>query len=475
MLKQLLKIYKPAKHIDRLPSDKIDPEYKKLRFQMMLSIFFGYAAFYLVRKNFSLAKPYLIKDFNLTKSDVGLIATMLSVSYGLSKFLMGNVSDRSNPRYFMATGLILSAIINFIFPSFPPSIYLMAILWFVNGWAQGMGWPPCARTITHWFCDSERGTKFAIWNLAHNVGGGIVGPIINLILAFMTTIGIMSFWGDKSAFYIIFYAPAFLAFSMGILILIFLRDTPQSCGLPPIEEYKNDYPETCVDDPERELSAKEIFFKYVFNNKMLWLIAVANVFVYVIRYGVLDWAPTYLTSVKNCPQDMARWQFFVYEWAGIPGTLLAGWASDRIFKGRRGPVSVIYMVIVTIFVYIYWKNPPGKFWVDSLSLFVIGFLIYGPVMLIGVSAVDLAPKKAAGTAAGFTGFFGYMFGAVIAELGIGKIVDKFGWDGGFILLLVSCIIAIIILSFTWNIRHSPCKISANKSDLANFSKSSTGR
>lgn len=462
MINKILSFYKPALHTDRLPKEEIDSRYKKLRLQMMLSIFFGYAAFYLVRKNFSLAKPYLINHFGLSKSDVGLIATMLSVSYGLSKFLMGNVSDRSNPRYFMATGLILSAAVNFIFPSFPSALYAMAALWFFNGWFQGMGWPPCARTLTHWFCDSERGTKFAIWNLAHNVGGGIVGPIINWILAVMGSLGLIYFWGEKSAFYLIFYVPAFMALAMGILLIIFLRDTPQSCGLPPIEEYKNDYPDTCVDDPERELGAKEIFFKYVFNNKMLWLIAVANVFVYVIRYGVLDWAPTYLTSAKNCPQDLARWQFFIYEWAGIPGTLLAGWASDKIFKGRRGPVSVIYMILVTIFVYIYWKNPAGRFWVDSLSLFVIGFLIYGPVMLIGVSAVDLAPKKAAGTAAGFTGFFGYMFGAVIAELGMGKTVDKFGWNGGFVLLLASCIISIVILSFTWNVRHSSCEISKEK-------------
>jgi OPA family glycerol-3-phosphate transporter-like MFS transporter len=240
---------------------------------------------------------------------------------------------------------------------------------------------------------------------------------------------------------------------MGVLIATFLRDTPQSCGLPCIEEHTGDNPDTGVADPEREMTAKEILFEHVLNNKPLWIIAIANIFVYVIRYGVLDWAPTYLTAVKGCPQDMARWQYFVYEWAGIPGTLLAGWASDRFFHGRRGPVSVIYMLFVTIAVYVYWQNPAGRFWVDSVSLFVIGFLIYGPVMLIGVSAVDMVPKKAAGTAAGFTGFFGYMFGAVIAEVGMGRIVDRWGWDGGFKMLLVSCVLAIVLLALTWKKHH----------------------
>lgn len=454
MLEKIFSIYRPAPHIKRLPAEEIAPRYKKMRFQVMSGIVLGYAAFYLVRSNFSLAKPYLIKEFGFSKGEVGMIATALSISYGLSKFIMGNVSDRSNPRYFMATGLILSGLLNFIFPSFVLSLLAMFILWFANGWAQGMGWAPCARTLTHWFSDSERGTMFAVWNLAHNIGGGITGPTVNAALALLSVLGLSAAFGAELPFYVIFYVPAALAVFIGILLLFMLRDTPQSEGLPPIEEYKNDYPDTGVEDPEKELGAKEIMTRFIIRNKMLWVIAVTNVFIYVVRYGVLNWSPTYLTAAKNCPASMARWDFFIYEWAGIPGTLLAGWASDKYFGGRRGPVSVIYMIFVSIAVYVYWKNPAGNFLVDSISLFVIGFLIYGPIMLIGVSAVDLVPKKAAGTAAGMTGFFGYMFGAVIAEAGMGKIVDRYGWDGGFKLLLASCLISIILFAITWNTHHS---------------------
>lgn len=111
------------------------------------------------------------------------------------------------------------------------------------------------------------------------------------------------------------------------------------------------------------------------------------------------------------------------------------------------------MALVTLAVWIYWKNPAGNFIVDSAALFTIGFLIYGPVMLIGVSAVDLVPKKAAGTAAGFTGFFGYVGGAVIAELGVGKVVDRWGWDGGFLLLLAACVFATVFFASTWKVHH----------------------
>ena len=438
MPSSLLAVFRPAPHAAPLPKDQVDKAYRRYRLQVMLTIFFGYASFYLVRKNFSLAKPYLIDELGFSKGDVGLIAAGLSVAYGLSKFVMGNVSDRSNPRYFMGVGLILSGLVNLLFGNLA-SLWAMVVLWTLNGWVQGMGWPPCGRTITHWFSDRERGTKFAVWNIAHNVGGGIIGPIGSL--------AIIVFAGWAS----LFYAPGIIAIVGGVLIIVFLRDTPQSVGLPPIEQYKDDYPAVQVDDRERELSGKEILVKYVLNNRALWIIALANVFVYVVRYGVLDWAPTYLTAVKGASHAASRWQFFLYEYAGIPGTLLAGWMSDRFFHGRRAPMSVYYMAVVTLAVVVYWLNPAGNAWLDSVALFAIGFFIYGPVMLIGVAAVDLVPKKAAGTAAGFTGLFGYMGGAVIAELGIGKIVDWAGWTGGFVLLLASCVAAIALLALTWNV------------------------
>ena len=73
-----------------------------------MGIFVGYAGYYLVRKNFTLAMPYLV-DLGYSKTGLGLALSGVSISYGLSKFIMGNVSDRSNARTFMALGLICSS------------------------------------------------------------------------------------------------------------------------------------------------------------------------------------------------------------------------------------------------------------------------------------------------------------------------------------------------------------------------------
>ncbi|MDR2147343.1 MAG: glycerol-3-phosphate transporter [Tannerella sp.] len=430
---------KPEPHKPLKPKEAVDPTYKRLRWQVFIGIFIGYAGYYIVRKNFSLAMPYL-EEMGFNKGLLGVAISANAIAYGISKFLMGGVSDRSSARKFLPLGLALSALVTLLLGTKAgiSSIAVMFLLQFMIGWFQGMGWPPCGRVMTHWFSHNERGTKMSIWNCAHNVGGMVMGP--------MAAAGIVWFGTWQAG---IFWFPAAVALVIAVVAYALTRDTPQSCGLPPVEEYRNDYPPNYSAKSEQELTAREIFFKYVLNNKILWYIALANAFIYMVRYGVLDWAPTYLKETKSYDIREIGWAYFLYEFAAIPGTLICGWLSDRIFKGRRALTTMIYMALVALFVLVYWQfgNSPV---IVSICLIAIGFLIYGPVMLIGVHALDLAPKKAAGTSAGLTGFFGYFFGtALLANIGLGYIVENWGWNGSFISLLIACALAFILVGFTY--------------------------
>ncbi|WP_421939577.1 glycerol-3-phosphate transporter [Pedobacter sp.] len=429
----------PAAHKPLLPDHRVNSSYWRLRLQVFAGIFLGYTAYYFVRKNFSFAIPDLIKQ-GFTKAQLGVALSALSIAYGFSKFLMGNVSDRSNARIFLPIGLTLSAltmVLMGVFPFATSSVTIMFILLFINGWFQGMGWPPCGRVVVHWYSIKERGRAMSIWNLAHNVGGFFVGPLT------IWAIEIFAGWESK------LYFPGMVAIFFALIAYLLIRDTPQSCGLPPIEVYNNDYAKTYDQSQEKEFTAKEIFFKYVFNNRLLWYIAIANAFVYLVRNGIVNWAPTFLGEAKGYTASQAAWSSSFYELAAIPGTLLCGWLSDYIFKGRRAPVTILYMALTMVFVLIYWKNPVGNTWLQNLSLWSIGFLIYGPVMLIGVQALDLVPKKAAGTAAGLTGLFGYFIGDLLANAAIGGLVDQYGWDACFITIVTACLLAIFFTGFTW--------------------------
>ena len=127
----------------------------------------------------------------------------------------------------------------------------------------------------------------------------------------------------------------------------------------------------------------------------------------------------------------------------------------RYFKGRRAPANILFMALTLVAVVVYWLNLKGPLWVDYLALVAIGFLIYGPIMIIGLHALDLVPKKAAGTAAGFTGFFGYVFGSAIAGTGVGWIADRWGWNGVFVTMVACCLLTIAFTAMTLgHVTHS---------------------
>lgn len=430
------------------PIDRTDAEYRRLRRQVFVAIFIGYAAYYLVRMNFSLAIPDILREYpQYTKAQLGTAMTALSIAYGLSKFLMGSVSDRSNPRWFMPVGLLLSAGITASFGLFKgiyASLTLIIVLQALNGWFNGMGWPASGKTMVHWFSLNERGRVVAFWNTAHNVGGGLVAALA------VVGVGLFGDWGAK------FYFNALVAALVALLVLLLLRDTPVNCGLPPIEEFRNDRPANYSAASERTLDFREIFLAHVLNNRLLWAIAVANAFVYFVRYGVQNWIPTYLETAKGFSFNHASAAWFMFEYAAIPGTILCGWMSDRVFRGHRGPATILFMGLTLLGLVVYGLNRNGPLWLDMASLIVIGFFVYGPIMMIGLHALELVPKKAAGTAAGFTGFFGYAFGSAIAGTGVGWIADHYGWGGVFATMIACCVMAMACVALT--LRQAPARL-----------------
>ena len=333
---------------------------------------------------------------------------------------------------------MLSALVMLLFGTLPgvlSSIPIMCVLAFLNGWFQGMGYPPYAKNMVTWFSRSERGAWWSWWNVSHNLGGGIIAPL--------ATLGIYLF----GTWHSIFFFPALISIVLAVVTFFLLKDTPQSCGLPPIEEYKHEPVAAEVSD-ENKTTFKEIFYKYILHNKYLWYLAIANIFVYFIRYGVVSWAPTYLTAVKGFTKEGSRWAYFLYEWAGIPGMLVSGYLSDRVFRGRRAPATICFMLFVVLAILVYWFNPAGNILIDNLALIAIGFLIYGPVMMIGLQAADMVPRVATGGATGLTGLLGYLIGSAGAGAFMGLMVDLYGWDGGFVALVGACILAIVFLLLT---------------------------
>ncbi len=420
-------------------SVETDKLYKHWRMRSLYGAFVGYAIFYFCRKNLSAATPVLIQDLGISKTVLGSLWSALYLTYAVGKFVNGVLGDRANCRYFMALGLVLSAVCNFIF-GLSSSVIVLGICWGLNGWFQSMGGPTCARIMTNWFSPNELGTKWGLWNISHQVGGGVI-LILGGYLA--------QNYGWRSAFII----PGVIAVITAVFLVNRLRDTPESMGLPPIEVYRQDFTHG-VDAELNTLhgekdALKDLVWRRVLSNPSIWFLAISNFFVYIVRYGAMDWAPTYLVEVKGSSVAAAGAKTAFFEFLGIGGSLLAGYLADRFFTRRKSIVNIAYMVLLTVAVLGFWAVPKGHPGLDALLLGMVGFLVYGPQMMVGVCAAEASGRHAAGTANGLTGFFGYM-GSILSGVGTGYIVQHYGWTGGFALFGVSSILGtLFFLPTVW--------------------------
>lgn len=230
---------------------------------------------------------------------------------------------------------------------------------------------------------------------------------------------------------------------------LLIRDNPQSMGLPPVEEYRNDPDKVEGNDNEVKESWFATIKNHVLTNPVVVMLALANVFVYALRYGVLNWIPIYLTNeLHKTNVTGGIIGFMLYEGAAIVGTLLCGWVSDKVFKGWRSGAGMLFLVGTGVTIFVYWQLPAtAPLWMFYVLISLIGALIYGPIMLIGLQAIDLSPKYVAGTAAGFTGLFGYLLGATLASTGVGLLIDYAGWNVTFATLIGVVVVAFVLMIF----------------------------
>ena len=413
----------------------------------------GYSVYYFVRKNFSFAMPALGDEYGISNTSFGIILTLVGLIYGVSKFVNGVLSDRTNARWHLAFGLAICVLLNVAFgwsdklsamitghadgPDFVNGmVAVMAVLLVLNNIFQGCGFAPCNHLLAHWIHPKELATKTAIWNTSHSVGAAIVSVICGYIIA------------NTGDWRYCFWLPAAIAATGVVFVIITLRDTPKSVGLPELENTKTE-----LDDNDSPEAFRAFLRKKVFRNPIIWVLAVTDLFVYVVRFAILDWGPTFLQdrAVPLSPQ-LAGWTLAIFEIAGCVGMLCAGWVSDKFFDGKSHRMCVVEMFLVAICMAILQFIPADTNSVVVLILLALsGFFIYGPQALLGVVATKQATKRAASSAVGLIGFMSYL-SVIITGAGLGWFSDTFGWDYLFILMAGFALVGGIIVTSLWNIK-----------------------
>ncbi len=472
-------------------------KFKYWQYRTIIATMIGYALFYFVRKNFSFAIPGLGAEYGISNTSFGLIMTIVGLIYGLSRFVNGLIADRMNGRWHMSIGLLLCALASIAFGFVPTMLgadwtYTPAglvtgfgVLLVLNNIFQGSGFPPCARLLTHWIPPHELATKMSVWNTSHSIGASLLAILCGYIMSNMGSdlsadqqvlgtirrnlielnpalkenamqldVMVHNAAATAGAWKWCFWIPAAIALLGVIGLLVSLRDTPKSVGLPEMEGTH-----TKVEDNSSSAEYRAFLREKVFRNPVIWTLAFANFFVYVVRFAVLDWGPKFLQEARGLSLSDAGWSVATFEIFGIIGMLVAGWVTDKWFKGRAHRTCVFCMLGAAVFMGIFYMLPSSA----PMSALIIvlamaGFFIYGPQALIGIAAANQATKSAAATANGVTGIFGYL-SVFVSGLGVGAMVDWInlkhegqGWDAVFMMMIGMAVIGMLIFLAMWKVK-----------------------
>jgi len=415
-------------------------EFLRARFGVFISILLGYSCYYLTRNSLTFTAPAMVAtpSLGLDITSIGVITSIFPLCYGCSKFVSGVVGDMLSPTIMLGGGLIATGIVNILF-GLSASLPLFCALWAMNGILQGFGAPSCAKILTSWFAAKERGTYWGMWNIAHNLGG-FAAPILAGTAA--RTFGWS--WG--------LWAPGAIAVLVGTVIVTTLRDAPEDRGFPPVELETMSVAKQTNDIQDAKPRLVENLLHNVLSNPFIWGLAFTYFCVYVVRQGITSWSIFYLIKEKGViDAGAAAVRVSGLELGGLVGSLIAGKLSDWYIArgtggavGKRIQIVIGYLFGVAMMLLAFKAVPTGLASLQAIIVFLIGFFLYGPQMLIGLCGAEIVGRRSVGASEGFLGWVAYL-GAANAGIPLSLLVQQYGWDAFFAALLLACTTGVMLL------------------------------
>lgn len=422
----------------------IDRLYRRNRLSIMMAITLCYGIAYTCRLGLSVVKKPLIDGGLFSAEELGIIGSAIFYGYAFGKLVNGFLADHANIKKFLATGILLSALVN-IAMGWSILIWVWIVLWGFNGWFQGFGAPAGIVSLSQWFSNRERGRYYGIWSTAHSIGEG---------LTFVGSAALVTFFGWQAGF----IGPGLICILVALAAYLFVQDRPQTLGLPTIADWKNDHgiPLDAAVKPKTTWQMQISILKM----PAIWILALASAMMYMTRYGLNSWGMLFLQESKGYSDIQAGGLLALNPVAGLAGCAAYGFISDKLFSARRPPVNFICAVLEIISLLMIFFIPAHYPILLTIAFLIYGFSINGLVTSLGgLFAVDIAPKKAAGAAMGFIGVFSY-FGAAIQERISGYLIQGgttmvegvryYNFDHAIYFWLSTSIVSLVLASLLWH-------------------------
>ena len=403
--------------------------------------------FYVCRMALSVVKQPVIDEGVLTPAQIGLVDSALLFVYAIGKFTNGFIADYCNIRRFMATGLVISSLVNLVMGLLGLlsgwaglcSVLVFAIFfitWGLNGWVQSMGAPPGVISLSRWFPLRTRGTYYSIFCATPYLGKSVSMVLLGHVV-------MLAGWQCG------FIAAALAGFIGSVVILLFVSDTPESRGLPSVQELSGEKPQ------KEDSIPTKVLHKAVLKNPGVWVIALSSAFVYITQYGISNWGIFFLQKAKDFSLTESTYVIGISEGIGVVGTVFAGWLSDKVFRGDRLKPVLLCGVVCLATMSLFMFTGGGR--LSNIALLSVASLSLAAIYCIvgGLMALDIVPRKATGAALGVVGISSYIAAGmqgVVSGLLIGgsKSGDSYDFAPVAIFWTASCLASFLLPALNWN-------------------------
>ena len=420
--------------------------FRRQRLLLTALLFVGYAGYYLGRVTVPVALPLIGEVFDYSNTQTGLILSVYFAVYAASKLLNGFLGDRVGGKAMFFVGVFGSALMNAVF-GFGQELLSFVVIWGINAYFQTMGWLAIMPILARWYSSRESGRVTGFMSISYQLGDFLARASAAVVIVVLGWSGL-------------FWAHAALLALLGAALYRFVKPQPPEAGAAARPEAPagsreasgNAVPTTGVPVASRGGDAGR-WRRRMLGSPAFWVMCTSYLLLSIIRYSFWGWSVEYLVEA-GAGIGAAAAASAMFPLLGSAGSITAGWVSDRL-GARRGPVLAILCAALTLSIYAFSRLPAGETLWLAAALGLVGFTLYGPYSLMsGAMVMDFGGKEAAASASGIVDMIGAA-GAIFTGVGMGYLIETYGWNGAFGIIVAMASVATFLSSLLWN--HKPLR------------------
>ena len=404
-------------------------KFKKYAWLMLLSFGFTYLFFYNGRQNINLVLPLMKQEFQSDLGTLGIVSSALFWSYAFGQLVSGRLGSYFGYKKLMIFGVVSSAVLN-VAISFQSSLWVIAVLWGLNGFCQAMVWSNGVGVINKWWPKEKRGFASGLATAFSGVAQAVTYLTVNWCLILNPE------WTWRAGFRF----PILPMVLILVAFVLFFKEKPEDVGLKAFEE-----PDQSLDESnaamEAKLAERGFFYPYklLFSEPKVILFCLISAIAGIGRYGLLTWIPTYFTEELGLTLKDDMFTYIVLPLGQACAMFVFPFITDKIFKGKREPMLILASVVAfagMICFPLFKTQVPA-----TIMLFVVGVfsMVTGVIWAI---AGDMGGRALSSTVVGVLDWAVYMGAAIQASV-FGFMQERFGWAAIFV--TIGCLYILLLV------------------------------